>query len=282
MRRLAAVVLAACAILPAVEEDAVLAANRAVSIEYQARFTSLASGLDSKLESERIDAMRALGLLRDPDSVPLLMPFLESGIHSEAEVVAACNVLGRLGYQTPLPTLKALCSDPNPEVRKAAVLALEQIGSIAADGWSERGNDKDAALRLAAAVNLGQLKHADAVKTLIEGLGHPKSLIRQASCIGLGRIGDASVGEQLRPMLTDADPDVRRYAAEAIAKLGYMPAAPDLLMALEANVSAPYILRSLRVLTGQDFGYDPHGPLTKRHEAIERGFAWLEQQAPKK
>jgi HEAT repeat protein len=54
---------------------------------------------------------------------------------------------------------------------------------------------------------------------------------------------------------------VRRYAAEALAKLDYKPAVADLLMALEANVAGVHIVRALRALTGEDFGFDPADPL---------------------
>ena len=91
----------------------------------------------------------------------------------------------------------------------------------------------------------------------------------------LGRLGDKAHGDKLKVSLTDADPMVRRYAAEALAKLDYKAAVPDLLMALEANVAGHYVVRAVRVLTGEDFGFDPDAPLLHRQEAIEKGFVWV-------
>lgn len=281
MRRLAAalvLVSALCPVLPGDEETDILGAARAASEEYQTRFRIIAKGLTSTVEAQRLDSIRALARLRDPEVVPLLIPFLGAGKHSINELVMACTALGRLGYQTPLPSLRQLTHHEDAGVRQVAILAIDQIGAIAAGDWMARAKDSNDALQLAALVHLGALKHAEAGELLVKGLDHDKSLIRQTACIGLGNLGERSLGEKLRPALTDADPAVRRYAAEALSRLNYTPAIADLIMALDANVAGEHIVRALRILTGgQDFGFDPHAPLYRRQEAIERGFAWLAQ-----
>lgn len=281
MRRLAAALVlisALCPVLPGDEETDILGAARAASEEYQTRFRIIAEGLTSAVETKRIDTIRALAGLRDPEVVPLLIPFLGAGVHSTNELVMACTALGRLGYLTPLPSLRQLTHHEDAGVRQAATLAIEQIGAIAAGDWMARAKDSNDALQLAALAHLGTLKHAEAGELLVKGLDHDKSLIRQTACIGLGNLGERSLGEKLRPALTDADPAVRRYAAEALSRLNYTPAIADLIMALDANVAGEHIVRALRILTGgQDFGFDPHAPLYRRQESIERGFAWLAQ-----
>ncbi len=273
MLRLLALVLAVSA-LTAIEEAQVLAAARAASVEYQIRFRILSDGLAAGSEGQRIDSVRALGDLRDPRSIPVLVPWVLQAKRTPAEQIAAITVLGRLGYKTPVPQLRSFAGSENPEVRKAAVAALHQIGVIGAGDWMLRAKEEDDALRLNALASLGHLAHAEAAEALILGLTHEKSLVRQTACIGLGQLGDKAHGEKLKIALTDADPMVRRYAAEAIAKLDYKAAVPDMLMALEANVAGAYIVNALRVLTGEDFGFDPTAPLLHRQEAIERGFVW--------
>ncbi len=273
MLRLLALVLAVSA-LTAIEEAQVLAAARAASVEYQIRLGTLSAGLEAPSEEQRIDSVRALGELRDPRTIPLLVPWVLQAKRTPAEQIAGITVLGRLGFQTPVPQLRSFASSDEPAVRQAAVAALHQIGAIGAGDWMLRAKEDDDTLRLNALASLGHLSHAEAAEALILGLGHHKSLVRQAACIGLGRLGDKTHGEKLKIALTDADPMVRRYAAEAIAKLDYKAAVPDLLMALEANVAGAYVVRALRVLTGEDFGFDPSDPLLRRQEAIERGFAW--------
>ena len=274
MLRLAALALAAAS-LTAIDEAQVLSASRAASIEYQNRFRTLAKGLADADETQRIASVYALGELREPRVIPLLVPWILQSQRSPAEQIAVVTVFGRLGYQTPVPQLRSFAGSPDPEVRKAAVSALQQIGAISAGDYMLRASEDEDALRLNALAALGHLSHAEAAAALIAGLGHNKSLIRQCACIGLGRLGDKANGEKLKIALTDADPIVRRYAAEALAKLDYKAAVPDLLMALEANVAGAYIVRALRALTGEDFGFDPDAPLIKRQEAIERGFGWV-------
>ena len=273
MLRLLALVLAVTA-LTAIEEAQVLSAARAASVEYQIRLRILSEGLEAPTETQRIDSVRALGELRDPRSIPVLVPWVLQAKRTPAEQIAAITVLGRLGFQTPVPQLRSFAGSENPDVRKAAVAALHQIGVISAGDWMLRAKEDDDALRLNALASLGHITHAEAAEALVLGLTHHQSLVRQAACIGLGRLGDKAHGEKLKVALTDADPMVRRYAAEAIAKLDYKAAVPDMLMALEANVAGAYIVNALRVLTGQDFGFNPSDPLLRRQEAIERGFAW--------
>ena len=274
MLRLLALVLAVSA-LTAIEEAQILSAARAVSVEYQNRFQSIAEGLKASSETQRIEAVYALGAMRDPRSVPILVPWALRPSRSPAEQVAAVTVFGRLGFQTPVPQLRSLAGSDNPEVRQAAVSALHQIGVISAGDWMLRAKEDEDALLLNALASLGHISHVEAAEALVLGLAHSKPLVRQAACIGLGQLGDKAHGEKLKIALTDSNPMVRRYAAEALAKLDYKPAVPDLLMALEANVAGPYVVRALRVLTGQDFGFDPADPLLRRQEAIERGFAWM-------
>ena len=273
MLRLLALVLAV-SVLTAIDEAQVLAAARAASVEYQTRLRTLSEGLVAPSEAQRIDAVRALGGLRDPRSIPVLVPWLLKAERTPAELVAGITVLGRLGFQSPVPQLRSFAASDNADVRQAAVLALHQIGVINAGDWMLRAKEDDDALRLNALASLGHLSHAEAAEALVLGLAHSKPLVRQAACIGLGRLGDKVHGEKLAVALTDSDPMVRRYAAEALATLDYKAAVPNLLMALEANVAGGYIVNALRVLTGQDFGFDPNAPLLHRQEAIERGFAW--------
>jgi len=275
MLRLALVLLASAAALFAVDEGEVLSAARVASNEYQNRFRTIAGGLNAPTEGERIDSAYALAGLRDPDSIPILIPWLLKPTRTKDEKIAGVTLLGRLGYQTAVGQLRSFAANEDPEVRKAAVSALHQIGVINAGDYMLRAKEEDESLRLNSLAGLGHLSHAEAAAALVEGLGHKNSLVRQTACIGLGRLGDKTHGEKLKISLTDADPAVRRYAAEALAKLDYRAAMPDLLMALEANVAGTYIVRAVRILIGEDFGFNPTDPLLKRQEAIERGFAWI-------
>ncbi|MEK7412589.1 MAG: HEAT repeat domain-containing protein [Planctomycetota bacterium] len=275
MRFIAAVLILMTSTASAVDENAVLAAARAASREYQNHIEILTKGLSNADEGKRIDSIRTLATLHDAQAVPLILPFLEFRHRSQNEVVAACAALGRIGDKSAVVGIRTLTSNPDKDIREASILALHQIGVISAGDWMPRAKDTDDALRLNALNGLGTMQKAEAAEALILGLTHDKALIRQTACIGLGQLGDRTLGEKLRPSLTDANPAVRRYAAEAIAKLNYTPAIPDLLVALEANIAGNYVLHALRVMTREDFGFDPRAPLLMRQQAIERGFVWF-------
>jgi HEAT repeat protein len=278
MRVTAALLLALAASfvpLAAVEEAQVLAAARAASVEYRNRYAKLMEGLSAPAEADRIATVRTIGMLRDPQSVPVLTTWMMDAHRTPSEQVAAVTVLGRLGYRTPVGQIRNLTRSTEPEVRKAAISALAQIQAIAAGDLMGRSTDEEDMLRLHALAGLSHQTQAEAAGALIAGLSHENALIRQAACIGLGRLGDRANGEKLKIALTDADAMVRRYAAEALVRLDYKPALPDLLMALEGGTAAEFILVCVRIMTGEDFGYDPQAPLLRRQEAMDRAITWL-------
>jgi hypothetical protein len=57
-------------------------------------------------------------------------------------------------------------------------------------------------------------------------------------------------------------------------KIDYKLAIPNLLMALEANVSGGYIDHCVDLITGQDFGFDTRANALDRAAAVEKGFVW--------
>ncbi|MCS6971024.1 MAG: HEAT repeat domain-containing protein [Planctomycetota bacterium] len=271
-------VLAALAGLAAVDEQAVLAAARAASIAYQNHYASLLDRLQHPEAAQRIAAVRALARLRDPQSVPVLMAWLQDPQRQPQELADGIIAVASMGYTAPAALLRSFATHSELAVRQAASEGLHILGAIRAGDWMQQAREEDDALRLNAVVGLGQLAHAEAAPILLQGLRHPNRLVRRAACIGLGKLGDSAHGEALKLMLVDPDPGVRRYAAEALARLDYKAAIADLLMALEANIAGQHIARALRQLTGEDFGFDPHASFAARQAAIERGFVWLAEQ----
>jgi len=119
------------------------------------------------------------------------------------------------------------------------------------------------------------LKHAEAAPILISALRYdPRAHVRRMAAISLGKLGDRANAPTLMDALCDADPGVRRYSAESLVQLGAVESIPNLLMALEANVAPSHINRCLKILSGQDFGFDPRGNVLDRTTAIERGYEW--------
>ncbi|MFE8991450.1 HEAT repeat domain-containing protein [Streptomyces collinus] len=75
--------------------------------------------------------------------------------------------------------------------------------------------------RAAALKGLGRIGRAEHARVLAEAADDPDPAVRAAAALGLGRLGVPEAGEEALPALMgDADPDVRRRASAAAARLG--------------------------------------------------------------
>ena len=98
--------------------------------------------------------------------------------------------------------------------------------------------DASAEVRRTAALSLGKIGAVQATHHLVAQLHDPDPRVRQYAAWALGNLG-----EQLSPaaipdlimLLSDADPDVARAAAQAIGKSGAAVAVPPLLYALRSD-----------------------------------------------
>lgn len=259
-----------------VSSDAeLLAAARAVDEIYQARIARLTDMLAAPDEKNRLQALSLIGQLYDPTLVPVIMPFLQSSRRSTAELIAAASALPASGSEPATPLLKNLLKHADASVRVAAMNALTRLQAIQSDDYKGRANDPSGAIRGSSDTNLGRLAVADAAPILLKALSFDeRPHVRRMCAISLGLLGDKAHAPALTDALTDGNPGVRRYAAEALVKLDYKPAIPHLLMALEANVAGDHLNRSLKLLSGQDFGFDSRANPLARTAAIEKGFKW--------
>ena len=120
---------------------------------------------------------------------------------------------------------KALCQT-SVSLVEPLILALSDVNR----GW-----------RLAAAVALGKIGDARAVKPLIKALGdevnefHHRSKVRTSAAEALGKIGDERAVEPLIKMLSDEDSEVRSYAFKALGKIGDARAVQPLIEILGDN-----------------------------------------------
>ncbi|MBA3697581.1 MAG: HEAT repeat domain-containing protein [Planctomycetes bacterium] len=253
----------------------VLAAARAADLFYQRKIDRLTALLRSPIEAERVEALSHIGHLRDPAMVPTLLPWLQASNRTPAELIAASCAVPTDGGQAAIPALKNLLKNDDAGVRVAAMNALTRLQSIASADYMARSADKEPAIRASSATNLGVLAVTDAGPILLKHLAlDGKPHVRRMCAISLGLLGDRTHGPALADALTDSNPGVRRYAAEALVKINYTPAIPNLLMAMEGNVAGDHIARCLTLMTMQDFGFSSRANPLARTEAIEKGFAW--------
>ncbi|GDY12447.1 hypothetical protein LBMAG53_13250 [Planctomycetota bacterium] len=276
---LLAVALSAGDTLP--PEDDILAAARAADSVYQRHVATLVHDLADPAPAVRLAAIAFLGRLQDPTVIEDLMPFLVASTKSVDELSAAAISLARLGAGERAATpLRQLLSHKDDRVRVAATNALDLLAKTTTPDQVGRAQDSNDSLRLGALTMLGAQQINDAGDRMALALRQDRRpLVRRSCAIGLGKLGDKTRIPDLRTALTDADPAVRRYAAEGLVKLDDKAGIAHLLMALEANIAGDHIRRSLVLLAGNDFGFDPKAALPQRTAAIDRGFTWWGEHA---
>lgn len=103
-----------------------------------------------------------------------------------------------------------------------------------------RLRDDEPGLRAKAARSLGILRGSAATRTLVSlARGDRSSNVRFEAVRALRKIGDASVGADLVPLLGFADTRVRNEAVYTIGRLRYRPAVPELTRLYEREAAVP-------------------------------------------
>ena len=177
-------------------------------------------------------AIQALGLLHDPDVLPVLTNALQQDPDLEGLVAEA---LGMPDVTEAAPTLISLLNSKESEVRSTAARALGICGSpdavpvLARTLESDRRED----VRVACAGSLGLFVDARALPSLQGALKDRSTSVRQAAAWSLGHIGDATAVPVLIKVLSDRDNQVRFIAGCALAEIGDPSAREALAAQLE-------------------------------------------------
>ena len=135
------------------------------------------------------------------------------------------------------PLLKAI-KDSDEGVRVAATNALAAIGDVQAvlplvlvvareESRSRSTGQADAAMKRAAMQALDTLCDERAIEPLKTALAHEDSDVREVAIRRLARIGSPEVAAALAPLLTDADPAIRRAAARGLGEMDWQPPADE-------------------------------------------------------
>ncbi len=195
----------------------------------------------------RSAAAGALSRVNDPDTVEALIAALQD-VSADVRTVAATS-LGRIGDRRAIGPLALALKDSDTNVRKMASGSLTQIDTHWAKSDAARAvapqlrnalNSGDWFIRRAATLALEQMgelkteasaevtgeiatparRRQQALVTVFEELLRDADAdLRLAAAESLGRIGDIRARSSLMTAMTDADEAVRRAASEAVTQL---------------------------------------------------------------
>lgn len=196
----------------------------------------------------RMHAAKALGRIKEPASVPALIPLLQDKVKAVREETS--SALAAIG-EAAIPALLAALRHGEWLVRLHAVEALGKAKSPAAVEplLSVLFNDADSAVREDAVRALGEIGHPQAVDFLFTAMKEPA--LRTLAVEALGRIGDRRAVPILIDVVVGTNPPevtrpvagcgdqwseeiiTRGAAVRALGTIGDDAALPSLVAALE-------------------------------------------------
>ena len=181
--------------------------------------------LNSPDPQQRLSAATSLGIRREVAAVGALLEVVERPDEIEAVKVEALEALGMLRDTAVMPRLlDHLSRESVPRVRGQIVALLGELGGEQV--WSVLRTllqtDPSPAVRGQAAVALGRLRDPGARAVLEERLrDEPETHTRLALLQGLGRLGDpAALPTVLSLFSTATEPLLRQGAARTMGMLG--------------------------------------------------------------
>jgi HEAT repeat protein len=184
----------------------------------------------AKEANQRRAGVIALGIL-GPKQLDVV-PSLAKAVSDEDELVRLSAVQTLSGMEQDArgaveAMSRAAVNDKSTQVREAACKALGKLGTVgqaAGSSLLKALADPDSRTRAAAAVALADVKAdpAAAVPALSKALDDKERLVRLSAATALGRIDAAakSAPRLATVLRLDADPEVRRLAAQALLQFG--------------------------------------------------------------
>ena len=111
---------------------------------------------------------------------------------------------------------------------------------------------------------------------LVARLGDDDPVERVGALYALTKVSDPGVVSHVVPLLDDEDRYIRALSARTLERMEARSAIQSLLDALEDSDATvrEAVVSALRAITGEQFGFDPLGPLAERKQATARWRAW--------
>jgi HEAT repeat protein/ATP/ADP translocase len=159
-------------------------------------------------------------LARGPHVMDGLRAALDSPAAGERRLAA--DLLGRLGGRAAADALVARLSDPDDEVRRAAIFALATLDGTRLLPVADRmALDPAPSVRAALAAALGDLGEDDRARAILEALLAASSAAERTAGLDLAaRLAPGPGDERVTAALTDPEPLVRAAAVRAVGLAG--------------------------------------------------------------
>ncbi len=180
----------------------------------------------SPMKWTRARALRVLGELKVPVSVPTLLQALED---RDADVRnVAVRSLGRMKLQAAEEALVSLLGKHDQAISARIAAICIEMGPRTAPLLIRSLRDGSPKARFWSARILGEIRDPRAIRSLGDALLDSDSEVRSASTWALGEIGERATAPLLEPLLRDPLWYVRAHAAESLGKMGDGSYAPVL------------------------------------------------------
>jgi HEAT repeat protein len=178
------------------------------SIEY------LKNALKNPDRDIRLGAVEALGQIREPSAVSLLINLLGTDRYTEIRWAVAL-ALGEIGDPEAIPSLVRELRDPDKYVRYGAAIALDRLGWVVQDA-------DDRTWYLIARQDWDQLKEEPGISTqaLVSATRDRDPRVRTEAIVTLGALEDPLACEAIEPALKDRDTGVLWKAVTSFQKCG--------------------------------------------------------------
>ncbi len=204
----------------------------------------------------------------------------------------AALAIGRSKDQTSAPILIDLLSDPDPNIRGAAIVALRfmEFESAVPQLTAVLRTEPIELLQQVAIPALEAIGGDLAVRALLDAAKNPnKSELTRANALSAiqrlevtKRLDYATVKSDVVPLLGDASANVRSMAAHVMAAGNDDSAVPHLVRAALDDQTEQWVriraIKDLEILTERQFGYFKSGTSpaeeSKRQEAMRRLELW--------
>ena len=210
-------------------------------------------GAGFALESDRVllEGILTVGLTFGPDGALYLADWMRGweskgegriwrvdsrGAASSAARIEVRSLLAQNLNARTAADLGALLQHADMRVRLKAQFELVRRADVTTLSLAARRAQHQLA-RIHGLWGIGQLARRDPQHTVLltDLLDDPDSEIRAQAARMIGDVRDVRAGDALRPLLADDSPRARFFAAEALGRLAYSPAIPDLIGMLAAN-----------------------------------------------